>query len=336
VPAGSCSISTDVLGSANSADAILLALLLVATVDGLRRGFVLGVLDIVGLAISVGLALAYYRPLAAFLVDGVSIPIGTASALALAGVFVATMAALIVLVVLLSKVMQVADWIVGGGPLNAIAGVVPGLIKGSIVAIVAIHAGLLLPQSNRVLTDLHSSDVARRLDNAFTQAVPFVMAPLDRAVSEAPQFVPLIRPGERKDLEIPKGVTTSPDPESEATMLRLVNQERAIADLPPLIQDDVLRAVARAHSEEMFQLGYFSHDSPIAGTPADRVRRAGARYTLTAENLAYAANVEVAHRGLMNSPEHRRNILSAELRRIGIGVAQSGVWGRMFTQTFTD
>jgi uncharacterized protein YkwD/uncharacterized membrane protein required for colicin V production len=320
----------------NTVDAILLALLLVAAIDGLRRGFILGVLDFVALAASLGLALTYHRPLAAFLVDGVNIQVGIASAVALAGIFVAAGLLFALLGALLTHYIEIADWLTGVGTLNTLAGIIPGLVKGSIVAIIAIHAGLLLPQSFPLSADLRSSDVARRVDGAFNLAAPFVMGPLDQIASEAPQFVPLIQPGERKELEIPKGAATTIDPSSEITMLRLLNQERAIAGLPLLVSDDVLRSVARAHSEEMFQLGYFSHDSPLGGTPADRVRRAGARYTVVAENLAYAPTVEVAHRSLMASSEHRRNILSPELKRVGIGVAQSGVWGRMFTQSFTD
>ena len=38
----------------------------------------------------------------------------------------------------------------------------------------------------------------------------------------------------------------------------------------------------------------------------------------------------------MNSPEHRRNILDPQFRKVGIGVQQSGLWGRMFTQDFTS
>jgi uncharacterized protein YkwD len=186
------------------------------------------------------------------------------------------------------------------------------------------------------VADLRSSDVARRIDGTFTQAAPFVMEPLDQLTQEAPQFVPLIRPGERKELAIPKGITTTVDPESEAALLRLVNQERGLAGLAPLVADEALRTVAREHSQEMFTLGYFSHDSPVSGSPADRVRRAGIRFGIAAENLAYAPAVDVAHRSLMGSADHRRNILSPDLRRIGVGVVQSGVWGRMFTQSFTD
>jgi uncharacterized protein YkwD len=94
--------------------------------------------------------------------------------------------------------------------------------------------------------------------------------------------------------------------------------------------------VARAHSLEMFQLDYFSHTSPTAGSPFDRMHAAGIQFLVAGENLAYAPNVEVAHQGLMNSPGHRANILRPEFGRVGIGVIRSSAQGSMFTQDFTN
>ena len=85
-------------------------------------------------------------------------------------------------------------------------------------------------------------------------------------------------------------------------MLDLVNMERASAGLRPLVADDQLREVARAHSLEMFQSDYFSHTSPTAGSPFDRMHAAGISFVVAGENLAYAPNVQVAHQGLMASP----------------------------------
>ena len=39
--------------------------------------------------------------------------------------------------------------------------------------------------------------------------------------------------------------------------------------------DRWLRAASRAHSREMFDLGYFAHQSPVQGSPQDRVRASG-------------------------------------------------------------
>jgi len=46
--------------------------------------------------------------------------------------------------------------------------------------------------------------------------------------------------------------------------------------------------------------------------------------------------LSTAHNGLMNSEGHRANILEPEFRKIGIGVIDNGVYGKMFVQVFTD
>ena len=117
-------------------------------------------------------------------------------------------------------------------------------------------------------------------------------------------------------------------------MLRLLNQERTSRGLPALELDTRMVPVARQHSLEMFQLAYFGHQSPVLGSPFDRLQAAKISYTRAGENLAYARTVAVAHRGLMDSPGHRENILRPEFTRVAIGVVTAGSYGRMFTQLF--
>lgn len=110
-------------------------------------------------------------------------------------------------------------------------------------------------------------------------------------------------------------------PASEAELLRLLNQDRKLAGLPPLALDARLTKIARAHSEEMAKKRSVFHHSPTTGTPEDRVRRAHIKNTMLAENLAQAGTEEEAERSLMDSPGHRRNILDPQLTKVGIGVA---------------
>ena len=123
---------------------------------------------------------------------------------------------------------------------------------------------------------------------------------------------------------------------TEQRMLVLVNTERTQRGLVPLVMDEKLVLVARQHSQEMLQQHYFAHDSPERGSPFDRMAAAGIRYRIAGENIALAPNVERAHTGLMNSPEHKENILRPEFRKVGIGVINGGLSGETFTQDFTD
>jgi len=127
------------------------------------------------------------------------------------------------------------------------------------------------------------------------------------------------------------------DSESEQIMLDLVNQERVKDGERPLTLSIPLQQVGREYGRQMLSYGFFSHESQIDGTsPSQRVERAGIDYTVTGENLAYAPDVYVAHQGLMNSPGHRKNILSPEYSKVGIGVIDAGIYGRIFVQEFTN
>lgn len=120
----------------------------------------------------------------------------------------------------------------------------------------------------------------------------------------------------------------------EAKMLELVNQERAKAGLPALKVDMKLTELARKKSQDMVDNNYFSHTSPTYGSPFDMMKAAGVSYRYAGENLAGAAQVESAHRNLMNSPGHRANILNSNFDHIGIGIIEGSPYGKIYTQMF--
>ena len=94
--------------------------------------------------------------------------------------------------------------------------------------------------------------------------------------------------------------------------------------------------VAREHARDMWEREYFGHVSPEGKDVGDRLEEAGVSYTFAGENLALAPTVITAHNGLMNSEGHRENILEEEFNRMGIGVIDNGVNGKMFVQVFTN
>ena len=126
------------------------------------------------------------------------------------------------------------------------------------------------------------------------------------------------------------------DGEAESKMFELVNKERLKFGLNPFIADSLIRNVARAHSMDMLQKGYFAHEDSSGLTPAERLSLAHVSFRVAGENLALAPSIDLAHIGLMNSPKHRENILDPEFGRIGIGVMDAGPYGLMVTQNFAD
>jgi uncharacterized protein YkwD len=97
-----------------------------------------------------------------------------------------------------------------------------------------------------------------------------------------------------------------------------------------------LRKLARDYAKDMLKKGYFSHYDIEGKSPFDRMDDYGIERRYAGENLAFAPSTELAMQGLMNSPGHRENILNPNFSKIGIGVMDGGVYGKMFTQEFTD
>jgi uncharacterized protein YkwD len=138
----------------------------------------------------------------------------------------------------------------------------------------------------------------------------------------------------------------------EQTILLYTNQERQQQGLPVLAWDASLAAIARAHSTDMAEHGFFSHTNPAGQDPTARavaagysVRRdlGGLRYSLgIGENIGKMPTGNVVGHGYVNndpesiaratvqawmeSPGHRENILNAQYARIGIGVAYDGTY----------
>jgi uncharacterized protein YkwD len=127
----------------------------------------------------------------------------------------------------------------------------------------------------------------------------------------------------------PRSVTFRPTPEiavesveqAEQFLIARVNRERAAIGLLALRWNPRVARVARDRSEEMRQAGAIGHISPTTGTVADRMRAAQIPSRAVLENVARGFGLREAHRGLMNSPGHRANVLSTAVTEIGIGVA---------------
>lgn len=135
-------------------------------------------------------------------------------------------------------------------------------------------------------------------------------------------------------------------PNVETMIFNLTNQERVAEGLPQLTRYSLLNNMARQHSQEMAELGYFDHDSPNPQYESliDRANQAGiTNYTVVAENIGRLTDTYGQYSeqdmaialvdGWMNSEGHRENILDAEYTHIGVGVYELN--GRFyFTQNF--
>lgn len=133
------------------------------------------------------------------------------------------------------------------------------------------------------------------------------------------------------------GAATDDVDRLELHVLERINEIRRQHNLETLVMEPALREVARQYSATMGRREFFSHNGPDGDTVGDRVRAAGFCYRVVAENLAKNYNVPdpaaTAVAGWMDSPGHRRNILTTEFRQTGIGVWRDGQT-YYFTQVF--
>ncbi len=219
-----------------------------------------------------------------------------------------------------------------GRSLDRALGIVPSILRALVVTSIGLASLVVLPVGNDVRNAIDGSRLGRALVSGVAAAQPYLGQLLGNEAGAL--FVTKIDADRRQELDLPADLVLEPDPPAETQMLALLNEERTTVGLRPLTIDQRLVPVARQHSEEMFRLRYFGHQSPVKGSPFDRLDAAGIKYSRAGENLAYAQSVVVAHRGLMASEGHRENILRPEFTRVGIGVIGAGPYGRMFTQMF--
>lgn len=138
----------------------------------------------------------------------------------------------------------------------------------------------------------------------------------------------LIYPGQV--LNIPKTDTAVVNYENE--VVRLVNEIRVKNGLNALISDWELSRVARYKSQDMKDNNYFSHTSPVYGSPFNMMKKFGISYKTAAENIAKGQKTpQAVVNSWMNSSGHRANILNPSYKKIGVGYVASGnYWTQMF------
>ncbi len=118
----------------------------------------------------------------------------------------------------------------------------------------------------------------------------------------------------------------------EKEVVRLVNEIRVKNGLKALTYNWELSRVARYKSQDMKDNGYFSHTSPVYGTPFQMMKSFGITYRSAGENIARGQrSPRAVVNAWMNSSGHRANILNASFTEIGVGyVADGNYWTQMF------
>ncbi|HYU20615.1 MAG TPA: CvpA family protein [Chloroflexota bacterium] len=301
--------------------------------DDTRRGALFGLLDLTCFGLALLAALLLYVPAAGLIVNRTELPYGLAKPAAFVLIWLASD---LILGLTLRRAAAGPGIAVAHSALGRLLGVGTGAARAALVTILTLGVVEVLPLPEPVHAAVADSRAASSLSEHGATLERAISGVLGDAVRETLGLL-TVRPESDERVELPFRLEqTRIDEASESRMLDLVNAERRRGGLAPLSLDPAIRQVTRQYSAEMFRAGFFSHVDLQTQSPVDRLRRAGVRFSAAGENLALAPTVDVAHQGLMNSPGHRANILSDRFTRVGIGIADGAMHGKMFTQDFTD
>ena len=122
--------------------------------------------------------------------------------------------------------------------------------------------------------------------------------------------------------------------DDEEKILSLINNERTKNNLAPLIIDKDLQNIARLKANDLVENNYFSHTSPVYGSPFEMLKNNSIKYKIASENIAGNSDIEKAVESWLKSPSHQKNILNNDYNFTGIGVANSLTYGKIIVEFF--
>lgn len=137
----------------------------------------------------------------------------------------------------------------------------------------------------------------------------------------------------------PNGVITH---EGAAAVDEAIAALEAAPPLPPLAGDSRLAAAALAHATEQSRTGAIGHNSADGTTSAARINRGQVIYGALAETISYGQNTpeDVVRQLLVDdnvpSRGHRKILLDAELRFVGVGCATHPVYRFSCVQDYSS
>jgi len=324
----------------NFLDIIIILIILFYVREGYSLGFTVAFLDLLSFIIAFVTALKFYTFLSAFFTTFFGMPLELANAL---GFFLVALVSEIAMSFAVHRLMRLLPGLPPGSQIGRVfksvnhwLGIFPGIVSSFIILSFLLSIIVLFPSSPLIKQAVNNSAIGSKLvanTSLFESKLNDIFG---GALNETLNFL-TIAPKSNESIKLHFTVIDGTvDEKAEREMFQLLNKERVKQGLAPLASDTTLRHIAREHSLDMFSRGYFSHYTPEGMSPFDRINKAGINYEYAGENLALAPSTFLAMQGLMNSRGHRANILNPHFHLIGIGVIDGGIYGKMYTQEFTN
>lgn len=324
----------------NILDVFIIGVILFYSYEGYMLGIWFAGLDFICFILSFLLGLIFFSQVSAGLVSLFALPQGFANAIAF---FLVAFLSEILLVFLSRKIINRLPEFPKKNPLSRLLsslnhplGILPGLASSYVILSFLLTIVIALPSSPALKQLVTNSKLGETLVSHTVSVQHSLQSVFGGAINDTLNVM-TVKPESGESIALHFTVTqASFDEPAEVQMFNLVNHERTIRGLSPVKADASLLILARSYASKMFAEGYFSHYTPDGKSPFDRMNESGITYTHAGENLALAPSTELAHQGLMNSPGHRANILSPDYKKVGIGVIDGGIYGKMYVQEFTN
>lgn len=317
----------------NYVDIILLLVIALAVWAGWRKGFIIGTINLI---VWIGSLLAgFFLYQYAGEILRAAFPKLRVWSLPLAFLSIVVLSR-IILGGIFSLILRKTPTEAHKSGVNRLLGIFPGIVNGIIYATIIAAILLSVPLMYGITQKARESVLTKKLAVNVGWLDDQLSPIFDEAVKKSLTRT-TVEPESNETVKLNFKINDAKArADLEMKMLSLVNLERTKRGLKPLQWDPQLLPVARAHSQDMFARGYFSHYTLEGKDPFDRMKAAGIKYYSAGENLALGPTLSICHEGLMNSPGHRANILNPTYGRLAIGILDGGAYGLMISQEFRN
>ena len=317
-------------------DLVIGAALLGLLVRGWMRGLVREVLDLIGLVLGAAIAFRLSGPIGDFVTDR----FGATSEWARLGAAVLLFAGVGFVLSLVARALSKVTDLPGLNLANRIGGAGFAVAWGILLLTILVAVVGVLPvggleenlAASRIVAAVTGPDSppSRLLAKVAGRPIADVIAALEDMVGGRRI---LVNGDERVELAAVEPAEYAMDDGSAREIYGFINDVRLGAGIDPLPWSDELAAVAAAHAQEMYRLGYLSGLSPNTRRVADRVAAAGVRLAVVTENIGLAATTRAVHEEMVKSIPHRARMLSGAIDRVGVG-AVAGPYGLIVVEVF--
>jgi uncharacterized protein YkwD len=317
----------------NYIDLIIILVLIYFMMEAFRHGFWVVIADFISFLGSILISLSAYPFLAVILRNNFSLTNSVANAVGFLIMAILTEGLLGFGCGLILKKLPEKLW---KHKLNRILGVIPATGEGLILIAFVLTLAVALPIKPEVKSDIVESKIGNIILTKTFKVEKAVNEIFGGVINDSLTYL-TVKPESKESVSLKVSSTKLEiDREAEAEIFKLLNEERIRIGIPELKWEQRIVDLARNYATYLWENRFFGHVSLDGKDVGDRLKAAKIGFEAAGENLALAPTVMTAHTGLMNSDGHRANILNTEFHKIGIGVIDNGIYGKIFVEVFTN